>query len=140
MHAPPPHACLLRLLLTTATFSPSKHHHQTWRWRTWSPFDTAASRRLSRAACVTVQAPFIAFSMWHDHNPLQFACSGKVPVLRAVSLSMCIALGKKVAVNVFYAARLRRSLSNDVPEHLFFLFFFRFRNSLIPDITSYAQS
>ena len=31
-------------------------------------------------------------------------------------MSMSIALGKKIAVNVFYAARLRRSLSNDVPD------------------------
>ena len=28
-------------------------------------------------------------------TPLQFACSGKTPVLRAVCLSMSIALGKK---------------------------------------------
>ena len=35
MHAPPP-ACLLRLLFA-ATFSPSRRHHQTWRWRASSP-------------------------------------------------------------------------------------------------------
>ena len=70
MHAPPRPACLLRLLLTTATFSPSRHHHQTWRWRTWSTYATAASRRQSRAACVTVLAPFIIFSLSHDHNPI----------------------------------------------------------------------
>ena len=50
-------------------------------------------------------------------TPLQFACSGKDPVLRAFPLSVGIALGKKLAVNVFYAARLQRPLSNDVPEH-----------------------
>ena len=63
MHAPPPPpACLLRLSLTAATFSPSRHHHQTWRWRALSPYATAASRSQSRAACLTVQAPCIAFS------------------------------------------------------------------------------
>ena len=62
MHAPPPPACLLRLLLTPATFSSSWHHHQTWRWRALSPYATAASRSQSRAACLTVQAPCIAFS------------------------------------------------------------------------------
>ena len=43
MHAPPPPACLLRLLLTAATFSPSRHRHQTWRWRALSAYATAAS-------------------------------------------------------------------------------------------------
>ena len=34
-HAPPPPACLvLRLLLTAATVSPSRHHNPTWRWCT----------------------------------------------------------------------------------------------------------
>ena len=32
--------------------------------------------------------------------------------------------GKKIPVNVFYAAKIRRPLSNDVPELLFFFFFF----------------
>ena len=46
-------------------------------------------------------------------TPLQFACSGKAPVSRAVYLSMSIALEiQYVAVNVCYAVRLRRSLSN----------------------------
>ena len=70
MYAPPPPAGLLRMLLTTATFSSSRHHHQTWRRCTWSPYATAASRRQSRVACVTVQAPFNAFSLSHDHNPI----------------------------------------------------------------------
>ena len=35
-------------------------------------------------------------------------------------------LWEKIAANVFYAARLGRALSNSVPEHLFFLFFFSF--------------
>ena len=50
------------------------------------------------AACVTVQAPFIAFSLWYDHNSLQCAqcaCSGKAPVLLTVSLSISIAVGNK---------------------------------------------
>ena len=63
MHAPPPPACLLSLLLTTATFSPSRHHHQTWRWHAWSSYATAASRRQARGAYVTLQAPFITFSL-----------------------------------------------------------------------------
>ena len=33
------------------------------------------------------------------------------------------------AINLFYAVRLRRTLSNDVPEQLFFFVFFHFRNS-----------
>ena len=63
MHVPPRPACLLRLLLTAATFSPSRHHHQTWRLRALSPDATAASRCQSRAAFLTVQAPFTAFSL-----------------------------------------------------------------------------
>ena len=133
------HACSTlslpaEIVLTTATLSPSRHHHQTWRWRAWSPYSTVASRRQSRAACVTVQAPFIAFLCEITITPLQFSCSGKAPVLRAVSLSMSIA-GKKIVVNVFYAARLRRSLSNDVPEHFFFFFsfpkFFTIKSKLV---------
>ena len=62
MYAPPP-ACLLKLLLTEATFSPSRHHYQTCRWRALSPYATAASQRQSRASCVTVQAPFTACSL-----------------------------------------------------------------------------
>ena len=67
-------------------------------------------------------------------TPLQFACSGKAPVSRAVplSMSMSIGYGQKIAANKFYAARPRRPLSNDVLEHLFFLFFFHVRNSLLP--------
>ena len=62
MHAPLPPACLLILLLTAATFSPSRHH-QTWRRRALSPYATAASRHQSWAACATVQAPFNACSV-----------------------------------------------------------------------------
>ena len=92
MHALPPPACLLRLLLTAATFSPSRHHHQTWRWCAWLPYATAASRRQPRAACVTVQAPFTACSLWHDHNPIRsLLAQGKPVFLRAVYLSMSIA-------------------------------------------------
>ena len=68
MHAPAPPAVRLRLLLTTATFSPSRHHHRTWRWHAWSPYATAASRHQSRAACVTVQTPFTASSLSFEHN------------------------------------------------------------------------
>ena len=53
--------------------------------------------------------------------PLQFSCSGKTPVLWAVYLGVNTAL-EKTAVNVFNAARLGRSLSNDVPQHFFFFF------------------
>ena len=63
-------------------------------------------------------------------TPLQFACSGKAPVPRAVYLSMSTALEKKSRKG-FYAARNRRPLSNDVPEHLFFLFFFIFKTFLM---------
>ena len=63
MHAPPSPAYLPRLLLTAATFSPSRHHHQRWRWRALSAYSTAASWRQSRAACVTVRAPFTAGSL-----------------------------------------------------------------------------
>ena len=44
-------ACLLRFFLfTAATFSPSGHHHQRWRWRAWSSYATVASGRKSRVA------------------------------------------------------------------------------------------
>ena len=49
-------------------------------------------------------------------TPLQFACSGKVLVLRSVYLSIKIRRWKKNRRQRFYAARLRRPLSNDVPE------------------------
>ena len=45
IYAPSPPACLLRLLMTVATFPPSRHHHRTWRWRASWPYATAASRR-----------------------------------------------------------------------------------------------
>ena len=121
MQAPPP-GCLLRLLSTSATFSPVKASPQAVEWRALSPDATAASPRQSRAACVTVQAPFTSVRCDITITPLQFACSGKAPVLRDVYLSMSVALGNKKNVNVFYAARLRRTLSNDVPEQLFFRF------------------
>ena len=95
MHAPPPPAWLLRLLLAAATFSPSRRHHQTLRWRALSPYATAASPGQSRAACVTVQAPFVASLRDMAITPLQLAYSGKDPVLRAVYLGMGIALGKE---------------------------------------------
>ena len=56
-------ACLLKLLLTAAAFSPLRHHLQTWRWLALSSYATAASRGQSWAACVTVQAPFTACSL-----------------------------------------------------------------------------
>ena len=90
MHAPPPPACPLRLLLTAAKFSPSRHH-QTWRWCALLPYATAVSQRQSRATCVTAQAPPTAFICDMTITPLHFACSGKVPVLLALS----IALGQK---------------------------------------------
>ena len=44
---PAPHhpVCLLRLLLTAATLSLSRHPHRTWRWRALSSYATVASRR-----------------------------------------------------------------------------------------------
>ena len=36
-----------------------------------------------------------AVNVYYAATPFQFACSGKTPVLRAVSLRMSIALGKK---------------------------------------------
>ena len=57
------------------------------------------------------------------------ACSGKAPVFAGRFPEHKHRSGKKIAVKVFLAARLRRSLSNDVPDkHYLFLFFFR--NSL----------
>ena len=39
--------------------------------------------------------------------------------------------GKKLTIKVFYAARIRRSLSNNVPENSFFVLFFYFRRSVM---------
>ena len=50
---------------------------------------------------------FFVFSFIFSETLLQFDCAGKAPVSRAVYLSMSIALGKKIAANVFYAARIR---------------------------------
>ena len=52
MHAPPPPAWLLRLLLTAAMFSPSRHHHQTWRWRALSPYATYGGASESVPGCL----------------------------------------------------------------------------------------
>ena len=96
MHVPPPPtACLLRLLLTAAMFSPSRHHQQTWRWRALSPYTTSASRSQSRAACLTVQAPFIAFLCDKTKTPEQCSCSGKAPVFGGHTLGTSIALGNQ---------------------------------------------
>ena len=114
------------ILSTAPTFSPTWHHHQTTtgplRWRALSPYDTAASRRQSRIACVTVQPPFTACSLWHDHNPTAVCLLRESPCFAGRFPEHEHCSGKKIAVNVFYAARLQRSLSNDVPEHLFFCF------------------
>ena len=57
MHACSTSSCLpAEIVDAAATFSPSRHHHQTWRWRALLPYTTAASRHQSRAACVMVQA------------------------------------------------------------------------------------
>ena len=123
MHAPLPPACLLRLVLTAATFSPSRHHHQTWRWRALSPYATAASRRQSRAACVTVLAPFTAFVCDKTKTPEQCSCSGKAPVFGGHTLGMSIALGNKKPSTLsmrrdFDGPRATTSMSNR-----FFVFF-----------------
>ena len=127
---------------TAATCSPTRHHHQTttgsWRWRALSPYATAASRRQPRVACVTVQAPLTACSLRHDLNPFSVCFLRESPCFACCLPEYEHCSGKKIAVNVFDAARLRRPLSNDVPdEHLvFFLFFVHFRNSLLLKLTT----
>ena len=136
MNAPPPPARLLRLLLTAATFSPPRHHHQTWRWCGLPPYATSTSRRQSRAACVTIQAPFTACSLWYDHNPIAVCLLRESPCFAGRSPEHEHCSGKKIAVNVVHPARLRRPLTNDVPEHCFcfcFCFFFSF-----PTLLSYT--
>ena len=132
VHACSSSSCLpAEILSTAATCSPTRRHDQTatgsWRWRALWAYATAAGQRQPLPACVTVQAPFTACSLWHHHNPvLQFAFSGEAPFLRAVYLNTSIALQRKknIAANVFYAVRLRRPLSTGVPELLFFVFVF----------------
>ena len=113
MHAPSPPACLLRLLLIAATFSPARPHHQTWRWRGLSPYATAPSRSQSRDACLTVQAPFTAFSLT---KPKPQCNARESPCFRRAYPGHEHCSGEKIAVNVFHAARLRQPLSNDVAE------------------------
>ena len=138
MHAPSHPACLLRFcrlrLLARRQRITTRRRHDAWFMEIdLSPYATAPSQRRPQAACVTVQAPFTACFLWHDHNPLQFGCSENAPVLLVVYLSTGIAL-EKLCVKVFYAARLRRPPSNDVPEHYFFVLFVHFRNSLMSSI------
>ena len=57
MYAPSTSPCL------PAMFSPSRHRHEMCRWRALWPYATAASRRQSRAAGVTVQAPVTTCSL-----------------------------------------------------------------------------
>ena len=118
------------MLSTAATCSPTRHHHQattgSWRWRALSPYATAASQRQSRAACVTVQAPFTACSLWHDHNPIAVCLLRESPCFAGRPPGHEHCSGNKIAVKFFGAARLRRPLSNDVPELLFLFFSFFF--------------
>ena len=99
------HACSIssglpaEIVSTAVTCSPTRHHHQTttgsWRRPALLPYATAASQRQSRGACVT-RHPLPSVLCGVAIIALQFACSGKAPVLRAVPLSMMsIALGKK---------------------------------------------
>ena len=68
-------------------------------------------------------------------TPLQFVCSGKSLCFAGRLLEHEHCSGeKKTALDVFYAARLRRPLSHDAPEQYaydFFVSFFvlKFRNS-----------
>ena len=74
-------------------------------WRALLPYATAASRRQSRAACVTVQAvqaPLPPVLCGMTITPLQFVCTGKAPVLRAVYLIMSIALEKNSRQRFLY--------------------------------------
>ena len=96
MHAPPPPTRLLRLLLTAATFSPSRHHHRTC-------VDRPPSRPTLRRR-VGVNTGLLVLQYRHllapvlccmTITPLQFACSGTIPVLRVFPLSKSIAPGKK---------------------------------------------
>ena len=68
-----------------------------------------------RAACVTVQAPFIAFCLWHDRNPIAICLLRESPRFAGRFPEHCS--GKKISANIFYTARFRRSPSNDVSEN-----------------------
>ena len=65
MHAPPPPgpACMLRLLLTAATFLAVKASPPDVEMARLVALRYAVSRRQSRAACVTVHALFTSFSL-----------------------------------------------------------------------------
>ena len=52
-----------------------------------------------------------------DHNPIAVCLMRESPCFAGGPSEHEHCAGKKIAVNIFYAARLRRSLSNDVPEH-----------------------
>ena len=140
--------CMLHLLLpvpeilpTAAAFSPILHHHQTmtgsWRWRALSPYATAVSQRQTLAACVTLQAPFTACSLRHDHNPIAVCLLRESPCFAGRFPKHKHCPGKKIAVSVFFAARLRRPLSNDVPLRAFFFSFLKLL-SKISILTSFV--
>ena len=101
MHAPPPPACLIRFDFDAARFSPSRHHHQTYRWRAWSPYDTAASRSQSRAVCLTVPAPVIALSLGQDQNPKPMLMLRESQSFRRAYHLHEQCSGESEAVNVF---------------------------------------
>ena len=107
--------CMLHLLLpvpeilpTAAAFSPILHHHQTmtgsWRWRALSPYATAVSQRQTLAACVTLQAPFTACSLRHDHNPIAVCLLRESPCFAGLPPEHEHCSRKKIPVNDCYAA------------------------------------
>ena len=94
MHAPPPPAYLLRLLLTTATFRRQGITTRRGVARLAALRYGGESASVPGCLCDGTGTLYRLFSGMNI-TPLQFACSGKTPVLRAVPLSMSIELGKK---------------------------------------------
>ena len=122
MHAPPHPACLLGLLLTAATFSPSRHHHQTWRWRALSPYATYGGASESVPGCLfdgTGTLYRLFFFVTRPKPQSNAHAQGKPLFSEGIPWARAL-LWEIKAANVVYAARLRRTLSNDVREQCFF--------------------
>ena len=94
MHAPPPPACLLRLLLTAVTFSPSRHHTRG----DGAPCRPTLRRRVGVSPGLSVSRyrhPLPPFLCDKAKTPEQYSYSGKAPVFGGQTLGTSIALGNK---------------------------------------------
>ena len=130
MRAPPPPACALK----SCRLQLRLHHQGTNILRLLIVYTTrlvalqeGGESASPRAACITVEARFIASFLWHDHNPVAGCMLREPPRFTRPLSQHDHSSDTKIATNVSYGASVRRPLTNDLLEHTF-LYIFHSRN------------